>query len=315
MWRGPSTELDAWNFVSLDVFFPMTMFSALSITIVGILLVFTSALTFSLNNALAVVAYQGGSTPVTLLVVRMAFTLVVLTMLLRATGAVIRLPRRQRNGALVLGLFNGIMAICIMTAFDYIPVGLAILLLYLNPIFTGIGAWALGREKLDSRLVAGLVLCFAGLALALEFDGGQQSYLGMFLAFLAAVLLAVTLLWGSRILETDNARAVTLHMHVSATMLMGVLWLVTGDFVLPLTQSGWIGLCSVPIVYTVAILTFLSGIPRLGPIRTAMLMNLEPIATIGLGFLLLGQSLSVQQLIGAVIVISGISLVKLSGNR
>ena len=45
-------------------------------------------------------------------------------------------------------------------------------------------------------------------------------------------------------------------------------------------------------------------------------MNLEPIASIALGFILLGQALSERQLLGAAIVIMAVTAVKwLSGKK
>ena len=63
-------------------------------------------------------------------------------------------------------------------------------------------------------------------------------------------------------------------------------------------------------LYTVAIATLFAGIARIGGVRASLVMNLEPIASIGLGFILLGQALTLRQLVGAVIVLAAVTAVK-----
>jgi len=47
----------------------------------------------------------------------------------------------------------------------------------------------------------------------------------------------------------------------------------------------------------------------IGPVKATMIMNIEPILTIGLAAILLGERLSNIQIFGAVLVIGGIVLI------
>ena len=47
-------------------------------------------------------------------------------------------------------------------------------------------------------------------------------------------------------------------------------------------------------------------VPRLNMARNAPVMNLEPVASLLLGFLILGQTLAPIQLLGGAVVLSGI---------
>ena len=196
---------------------------SISPVVAGYAVVLTSSLAFAFNNVFAVLSYEGGGTPLALLTCRVFFLLGLLTLWLKVTGSTIMLPRRVRYGAFALGAINGLMSICIMTSFQHIAVGLSIVLLYLYPIFTGLMMWASGREKLNRWLVFGLVAAFVGVALALEYSGNTSDYFGMALAGSAAVLMAITATLSTRVLKTDNVRAVSLHMHVSACLLISAL--------------------------------------------------------------------------------------------
>ena len=282
---------------------------------VGYIIVIISALAFAGNNAFAVLSYEAGTTPLTLITGRMIFTLIALFVIMKIAGLAVPLPKKERYAALGLGVLNGTMAFCLMSAFNHVAVGLAILVFYLYPVLTGIGAWGTGQERLNAGLIVGLVGGFVGLALALEITGESANALGVGLAALASVLMAATALLSARVLKTDNARSVTLHMHISAAALFVLVSIVVGDLSLPQTTRGWVGYIGVPLFYTVAVATFFAGIAHIGAVRASLVMNLEPVASIALGFILLGQVLSPRQLLGAAIVIGAVTAIKWLGGK
>ena len=282
----------------------------------GYLIVVIAALAFAGNNVFAVLSYEGGTTPLTLITIRMALALIALTILMLVTGRSILLARRERNAALALGVLQAVMSYCLMAAFDHIAVGLAVLIFYLYPVLTALGAWLMRQETLNRGIFIGLIGSFGGLALALGDTGATVSIFGMALAAAAALFMTCVILLSAKILQTDNSRAVTVHMHISGALIFVVISLIAGDFSLPQTDRGWIGLIAVPLFYTIAVATFFAGIAWVGGVRASLVMNLEPIASIALGFILLGQALSERQLLGAAIVIMAVTAVKwLSGKK
>ncbi|PPR11887.1 MAG: hypothetical protein CFH41_00763 [Alphaproteobacteria bacterium MarineAlpha11_Bin1] len=283
--------------------------------VTGYFIVVIGALAFAGNNVFAVLSYEAGTTPLTLITGRMIFTLIALTLIMKLLGLTIPLPKKERNAALGLGLLNGAMAFCLMSAFDYVAVGLAVLVFYLYPLLTGISAWITGQERLNTGLVVGLIGGFVGLALALEITGDSANSIGVTLAGSAALLMAATALLSARVLKTDNARSVTLHMHISAAAMFVIVSIILGELSLPETSLGWIAYLSVPVFYTIAIASFFTGIAHIGAVRTSLVMNLEPIGSIALGFLLLGQILSPRQLLGAAIVIVAVTAIKWLGGK
>jgi drug/metabolite transporter (DMT)-like permease len=281
----------------------------------GYALVLLGALGFAGNNAFAVMSYEGGANPLTLITVRMAAALVALALFLRLTGTPMRLAARERNSAFTLGVLNGAMAFCLISSFDHVAIALAILVFYLYPMLTGIGAWLLGQERLGRGLVFGLVGGFAGLALALDVRGGTLAAAGIGAGFAlaAALLMAGVALYGVRVMRAANSRSVIFHMHVSAVTLFAVASLAYGDWAMPTGSRGWLGFAANAACYTVAIVAFFTGMARIGAVRSSLLMNLEPVASIGFGFLLLGQVLDARQLAGAALVILSVTAVKWLG--
>jgi drug/metabolite transporter (DMT)-like permease len=63
------------------------------------------------------------------------------------------------------------------------------------------------------------------------------------------------------------------------------------------------------LVLSIAYVTLFIGLEIIGPVKTSMLLNAEPIITIILAAILLGERLAFTQLIGAGFVMAGIILI------
>ena len=74
-------------------------------------------------------------------------------------------------------------------------------------------------------------------------------------------------------------------------------------------SCAWFGLWGNAAFYSFAIIGLYAAIAKLGALKTAMLLNMEPIGTIMLAWLILGQRLSPIQLVGAALVIGSILFV------
>jgi drug/metabolite transporter (DMT)-like permease len=76
----------------------------------------------------------------------------------------------------------------------------------------------------------------------------------------------------------------------------------------PTDHQGWLGLALLTALYGGAFSAFFILMPRLDMARNAPATNIEPIAALALGWIILGQTLKPSQLVGALIVVLGIVL-------
>ncbi len=104
-------------------------------------------------------------------------------------------------------------------------------------------------------------------------------------------------------------------MQISAAAIFVVVWLVSGGVELPRSTFGWFTFIAMPICYAIAITAFFGAVAKIGSIRASLVMNVEPITTITLGFVVLGQVLTAWQLAGAALVISAILALKWDAGR
>ena len=208
------------------------------------------------------------------------------------------------------------MAYCLLSAFDKIQVGLAILVFYFYPLLTGLYAWITGQEQLTRGLLLGLIGGFAGLVIALEVTANISNLFGLLFAAAASILMAANALLSSRILTPQNSMSVTLHMHIASALIFVIAFIIVGDADFPQNTWGWMSYFGVPFFYMIGVTAFFYGISCIGAVRASVIMNLEPIGSIALGFIVLGQILSPSQLIGATcVIVSLIGIKVLDGGR
>jgi drug/metabolite transporter (DMT)-like permease len=265
---------------------------------------------FATNSTLAGMAYAGGSNALSVLAVRAAIAFGALYAWLAIHRVPRRLPRQRRYRALGLGLLFSSYSYGMLAAIERMPVGLAVVTFYIYPLLVGVEAWWSGREPFNALTAAALLLAFGGIVLALDVFGAHPDAFGVMLAIASAVLVTLVLSLNPRVRGDGDSRPVTLHMLGTALCVFALALCIRGHFALPRTSAGWVGFVGAPVFYTVAIIALFDVLGRIGPLRMSLVLNVEPVAAVVLGYLLLGQRLSTLQVCGVALVVGAVLLVE-----
>lgn len=276
-------------------------------TTIGPLIVLVVAASFACNTALAAFSYQHGATPLSVLTYRTTLAFLVLSGVLAFSRRGDPLPPRLRLACLGLGLVVAGYSFGLLSAIAHIPLALAVLTFYLYPLFVGIGAWLTGQERMTWPKTLQLLVAFAGLGLALDVGGGKLNFQGMALATGAALLFALLLLINGRILRGRDSRPVSMHMLGMGAAIYWLIDLSIGEFPLPTTTIGMAAFIGAGLFYTFSIITMFIAIGMIGPVRVALFMNFEPVTSVMLGIVLMGQPMTALQLSGAALVVAAIA--------
>ena len=86
-----------------------------------------------------------------------------------------------------------------------------------------------------------------------------------------------------------DSRLLTWYSQLSSTVIFVVFALATWNWHAPQTGTGWFALLVVSVTVTIAVLTLFISINRIGPFRSALIMNLEPLLATILSAPLLGE--------------------------
>jgi drug/metabolite transporter (DMT)-like permease len=272
----------------------------------GLALLLITTASFACITTFSKFAYAAGSNPETLLAVRFASFAMGVGLLQAVSGRPLRLGAGILRRALAVAFFMLLLSGGYLTAAAFIPVGLAVILLYTAPFFVALLTVLMGRDRLTIVKAATMVLAFAGVAMAVGADFSHLDPRGI-LAGLAAALGLVLMIAvaGSWMRRYDP---LTLNMLACLLLLLPIAAYLagTGRFALPATESGWIGLAGATLCYLFGNLCWVLAMRLVAPIRMAVIMNLEMPISIAIGALFLGERLSLLQLAGAALVIAAV---------
>ncbi|MBZ5488184.1 DMT family transporter [Halomonas aquamarina] len=289
----------------------------------AIALLLTVGTMFAANHVSARLAFDNGTGLLLAVLTRSGLACIILIVLVTAQKKSLRLPRGAWPWQLAVGLLITIQSVSLYSAVARLPVVIALLLVNTFPIQLALLSWALGgpRPTLRSSLIMGTILI--GLLIVLDIPAWMTSAEAMGPEWLAGIAFGLTAafvfacaLW---ITEHRLARVgstlrslLTMQTVFFAMVIGGVLGVVPGGMSLPDNSQGWIGLGLLALLYATGFSTLFIFVPRLNMARNAPVMNIEPVASLVIGYFVLGQMLSLGQLIGGAMVVSGIVALSVS---
>ena len=260
---------------------------------------------------------------------------VVLTLIL-ALGllkpALLRIPRTNLPYLVLYGLilaaFNSLWTLSVAEN----GAAVATVLVYCSAAFTALLGWWLLKERLDWGKIVAVILCLAGCVLvsgALNPSVWQTNLLGILAGVLSGLGYAVYSLMGRSASQRGlNPWTTLLYTFGFATAFLLLLNLFPGDFipgtasqpsdffVLGKSVTGWgvlLLLAAGPTVmgfglYNVALSLLPASIVNL-------ILTTEPVFTAVLAIILLGERLTMPQLIGSLLIMSGVIFLRLYEGR
>ncbi|MPZ58722.1 MAG: EamA family transporter [Rhizobiales bacterium] len=222
-------------------------------------------------------------------------------------------PMTPREKWISLGfgvLFAGNVYL-LFVAIEAMPVPAAILTYFVYPLLTGLIGAATRLDTLTWRGLTAALAAFLGLGLMLGAHPGGLALIGILAGLGAAACRTTTLILTRAMLPGADARLITWYSLISSTVLFCLVALATGTWNPPQTGFGWACLVGIGVFVTVGLLGVFMSTMRIGPFRTALFMNLEPLlATIGAA-LFLGEVITPLQALGGAVMIAALVVFQL----
>jgi drug/metabolite transporter (DMT)-like permease len=117
------------------------------------------------------------------------------------------------------------------------------------------------------------------------------------------VVFTGTLVLTPRLAPDLAAPVRTFLMMSAATAFLAVIGTAAGKLQLPDSSIAWIGLAGLSVLYGAGIVGLFLLLPKMGPVHTAVVLNLEPVFVAMIAWAALGEALSPAQLAGAGLVV------------
>ncbi|QTX05068.1 EamA family transporter [Agromyces archimandritae] len=293
----------------------------------GLALALLSAFAFGAGGAIVKPLLEAGWSPGAAVFARVLTAAIVLAV---PTLLVLRFDLRPVLRAWRIVLAYGLVSVAITqfafyAAIERIPVSIGLLVEYLAPVVLVAWAWARTRRMPQFVVLAGAVVAVAGLVLVIGPGGGALDPIGLALAGVATLGLAVYFVIGERAdagLPPLALAGSGFVVGAAALGLMGASRLLPfrAEFVdvdfLGLEVPWWMPVLAVGILSTAfAYSTGIAAIRRLGT-RLASFVGLsEVVFAAVVSWWLLGEALGLAQLAGGALIVAGIVLVRLERPR
>lgn len=307
---------------------------------VGVALILASACLYGSGPLFARIAYDAGMSPLPLLAWRYVFAANVGWALVTATASgrisIRRLGRRDLGVLLFLGALFVVNAGTYTAALQTVPAGLVAIITYLYPALVAVISMRYARRLEGRRAWGALALSTLGVALAVGGipDDADVPIAGLALAFVGAVVYAVWIVLAARLRgerpgedppdagtapatgpedigaadRGPDALASSAVMSTTTALTAMLLVVLVGASADPadVPGSAWPALAAFGAFSALAVVTFLAGTRRIGAARAALVSTFEPVYTIALATLLLGESLGPLQIVGGMLVVAGV---------
>jgi len=285
----------------------------LATNLLGTLQIILSAAGFATLAIFIKFAYAAGANLVTILAIRFIIAAFILVLILHYRGLSLRLNRKMTLALLAMGgLGYGSMSALFAGTLHYLPASLSAMLLYSYPAIVSLLSFFTGDERFTRIKGIALLICLIGLVLTLGVSFQSAAPIGVLLGLGSAIAYSIYIVIGNRLLKNTDALLVTGYICISAAIVFTLTGLGTGTLQLHLPYSAWFCILGIAVFPTiVGILFFFAGLKKVGPTNASIISTLEPVITVLLSILLLGEKVTQVQVGGGIMILCGIILLQL----
>lgn len=276
----------------------------------GYILGAIAAVSYGTNPLFAVPLYQAGMDVASVLFYRYVFAAMILGCLMLLRGESLRLARRDIPLMILLGIFFALSSVLLFEAYNYMDVGLASTLLFVEPVFIALILWIFYHERISLWTIISIAICLAGVIfLCNPGPGANVTATGVILVILSS------LAYGIYMVIINKSRISSLHGSTITfySLLFGLIVFAVrtdGFTAVQPVPSGlipWACIVGISIIPTiVSLMTVAVSIQYIGSVAVSILGALEPITGVLFGVLLFGEILTIRAFIGIILIICAV---------
>lgn len=260
--------------------------------------------------------------PITIVFIRLSFSVILLTTYLIITKSFLKIKKGDLKLFLMLAMFEPFFYFLGESfGLTYVSATVCSVLISTIPVFATIGAWLIFKERLKVINYAGIILSFIGVMVFILNRDGSLSYnikgLGLLsFAVFSAVGYNLTL---SRLVGSYSpVYIVNVQNLIGATLFLPLFLIfdfnhfintrVTFNMFKPIIELSVFASCG-------AFILFAYSVKNIGISKANVFTNCIPVFTALFSFILMGDKLTLQNIIGMIVVIAGLFMSQMNGRQ
>ena len=213
--------------------------------------------------------------------------------------------RAEWRDLLFGGVALGLNWVALFTAYRLLNVSLATLIYYAGPMLVLLFSPLLFRESLTPQKIAAVAIVAAGLfCITGSITSAGMSLTGLLAAVLSALFYASLIIFNKRIVKTGGMQTAALELDVAFVVVL-IYVLLTAGIPRPLkTDIPYLlvlGLVNTGIAY----MLYFTGLQKLPGQSVALISYVDPVSALVFSALLLHETMTPLQMLGAVLIIGG----------
>lgn len=283
----------------------------------GYILGSIAAASYGMNPLFALPLYKAGIDPDSVLFFRYLFAIPLLGIMIKARGRSFKIQRKETFPLIIMGLLVALSSLTLFLSYNYMAAGIASTLLFVYPIMVALIMAMVFKEKLALQTIVCMLLALGGIGLLYKSeDGSTLNLIGTLLVFASSLSYAIYIVGINQTsLKNVATLKVTFYVLLFGLSLFVARLLYSGVLNTPDQWYLWANLLALAVFPTaISFLCTTGAIQYIGSTPTAILGALEPVTAIFFGIAVFGESLTVRESFGLVMIIVAVTFVIAGGN-
>jgi len=199
-----------------------------------------------------------------------------------------------------------------ITSLSHTSIASSVVIVTSHPIFVAIVSYFLWHERLNKLAIWGIAVALGGVAI-INYGGfaiSSETIMGNLLALLAAISMGAYLIIGRQLRERINILPYLTIIYTGAAVMLLIATVCSGQALLGYSSMTFAMILLLALVPQLIGHSSLNLAVRMMPVTIVSVAILgEPVIAIVLGYTILGEGITVTEILGSALAIGGILMV------
>lgn len=274
-----------------------------------------AAFIYGCTPILGKLTYLEGSNSMSLTFYRNFLSIPFLFLMLKYKKIPIQTNKTEAKKLAILSLLGSTLtALTLYGAYNYISVGMTTTIHYIYPVLVTAACILIFKEKVSKEKIIALILSTIGIMMFFE---GNFSIIGVSLALLSGVAYATYILFIDKSgLNSMYPFKISLYCSIFSSIYLFIAGVISGNLVFNMSPKGWAFTILVAFFVSFLANTFIPiGVKYVGPTVTSIVGMFEPITSVVLGILILGEPVTVRNIVACILILAGVFIITITKDK
>ena len=211
----------------------------------------------------------------------------------------------------LIGIFIAGMGLGYLGSYKFIPVSLSVLLFFTFPFWVLMINFLIDGVSVKPLKILAFILAFFGLSLCLGPNWDLLDIRGISLVLIGSLCSAGMIVGASKATKVISMHNLIFFSNTIGAIIVGLILFLSDSFSLSHSPSGWLGIFSICILFTIGQFSLFSATKYIGSAQASVMLNIEPLVTIATAILLLGERLIFSQVVGVTVILIALLMASL----